>query len=998
MGGTNPPADALSHASPAEACRSAAGLPEAILDSIAEGVAVYDRAWRVVAWNRAIERLTAMPAAEVLGRPILDVVPQRDIPDAAALLERPLRGETLAWPEQPYRVIKTGQSGWAAGRLVPWRDAQGEVCGGILLVRDVSEQKRANQALRFTQFAIDRSGLPAFWMDPDGRFTYVNDAACEALGYSRDELLRMTVFDIDPDTRREDWPARWQRLRERRTVTLEAHQRTRSGRVFPAEVTANYVEFEGHQYNCSFLRDITERREAERREQAFTAGLHAVIAVADELIACPDLDTVHRRAVELARERLGLERCSIFIRDGAEMRGTYGTDDRRRTVDEHHLQFTLEGWLSERPTVLRPFGDHWDVWEDRHSYAGADGAVEVGHGWIAGTPIGTADDLVGAMYNDTALSGAPVDVAQQEVVAIFCSLLANIIKRKQAEDGMREAAAADRRSLAQLVDLSTLAAELASSRSVDELTWRAVDRGRGLLGFDRLSCWFFDPESDTMSGSYGTDESGQTRDERHQRHRLPTAARLHLIQAEKRRWVLSRDTALYDDAGEPVGVGDTAQTALWDGEAVIGSLYADNLRSREPVAERQCELLSLYATIIGHLTTRLRAEAERRRLEGELQQAQRLESLRVLAGGVAHDFNNLMVGVLGNAELLRMTLPACPETAGKLDTIVESACQAGDLAQQMLAFARGGKYQTCAINLNSVVEAVLRLHEGTPRAGVTVERELAPELPAVEGDPTQVQQVVANLCLNAVEALSGLGRVTVRTEEVEVDDPEARRLGGLRPGRYVLLTVTDTGEGMDAETASRVFEPFFSTKRQGRGLGLAAAHGIVRAHGGHIAVQSRPGLGTTLSVYLPAGTEPAAPPANAEEASLPTGSETVLVVDDEAVVREVAQNLLQHLGYRVLLAADGLEAVHVASDHPGEIHVVLLDLDMPVLDGERALPLLREARPDVRVIVCSGYDLDASAQALLAAGACSFIRKPFQASVLAPQVRRALEAPAPPAP
>jgi len=378
---------------------------------------------------------------------------------------------------------------------------------------------------------------------------------------------------------------------------------------------------------------------------------------------------------------------------------------------------------------------------------------------------------------------------------------------------------------------------------------------------------------------------------------------------------------------------------------------------------------------------------DRKRAEETLRSASRMEATTTLAGGVAHDFNNLMVAVLGNAELLRMQMDFNPDALEMVESISKAAQDAGDLAQQMVAFARGGKYEPRVLNLNEVVQQTLQLQARAFPPRIAVEEDIEPDLWNIEADPAQMSQVLMNLCLNAKEAIEGNGSITITTRNLEIEAGD--HYHGIRAGRYVYLSVQDTGRGMPQDVLTRVFEPFFTTKFQGRGLGLAAVYGIVQNHGGEIIPYSEAGLGSTFKVYLPATVESVrkVPEGKAENLA---GTETVLIIDDEKAVVDVTKRILERLGYSVLISRNGREAVEIAQEYAGEIHLALLDMGMPVMGGQEAFPLLLESRPNLKVIICSGYELEPSSQALLDAGAHSFLQKPFQVRTLGQQIRHAL--------
>ena len=391
------------------------------------------------------------------------------------------------------------------------------------------------------------------------------------------------------------------------------------------------------------------------------------------------------------------------------------------------------------------------------------------------------------------------------------------------------------------------------------------------------------------------------------------------------------------------------------------------------------------------ITDRKKAEKERIDMERRFQHAQKLESLGVMAGGIAHDFNNLMTGVLGNAQLLAAAFQGKAEDRARLDMIARASERAGELAQLLVGYARGGKYQACVISLNDVVADTLALQEHSFPQRIAFERRLEPELWNVEADPLQMQQVIMNLCINACEAIDGAGRVTIRTSNVALTPEDAACHGFLKPGRHVCLAVEDTGRGMDQAARARLFEPFYTTKSQGRGLGLAAVYGIVKNHNGCLEVKSAPGKGSKFEVCLPAVDAPRTPPRKRFEGDIPTGSETVLFIDDEEAIVDIGRRALEGLGYRVLAATTGENALQLARTFEGPIHAAILDVGMPGLGGAGLLALLREARPDMRVMICSGYEREEVADELKTRGADGFLQKPFRIEQLGRALRELLE-------
>ncbi len=371
---------------------------------------------------------------------------------------------------------------------------------------------------------------------------------------------------------------------------------------------------------------------------------------------------------------------------------------------------------------------------------------------------------------------------------------------------------------------------------------------------------------------------------------------------------------------------------------------------------------------------------DQKRAEEAIRQKQRLESTGVLAGGVAHDFNNLLTGVLGNASLVLETLPDSHPNAAFLREIVRAAERAADLTRQMLAYAGKGSFILERLDLSAQVREIGRLLEAVIPKEVAVEMALATDLPAVEADPGQVQQIAINLVINATEAIGedrrGNVRVATRCQTLSAETAGQFFPERPGPGMYVVLEVRDDGPGMSEDVRAKIFDPFFSTKFTGRGLGLSAVLGIVRSRGGAVTVESAPGQGSTFRVYLPAVERAGERVARNEEVRQSEQRSVVLVVDDEATVRRVAQQALERRGYSVLVAANGLEAVDLFKENAAHIDLVLLDLTMPVMGGEETLRCLRRIRADIQVILSSGYDEKEAARRFSGMPVSGFIQKP----------------------
>jgi len=382
---------------------------------------------------------------------------------------------------------------------------------------------------------------------------------------------------------------------------------------------------------------------------------------------------------------------------------------------------------------------------------------------------------------------------------------------------------------------------------------------------------------------------------------------------------------------------------------------------------------------------------EKKKLEDQLHRSQKLEAIGTLAGGIAHDFNNLLMGIIGNTSIMAMDIDENHPHRENLRSIEACVRSGANLTRQILEFARGGRYEVLASDMTEIVRASAEMF-GRTRKEIAIHARFLADLWVVEVDRSQIAQVLLNLFVNAWQAMSGGGDLYLETGNAQLDDhvvaPHA-----VPPGRYVKVSVTDTGVGMDDATRARIFDPFFTTKELGRGtgLGLASAYGIVKSHGGFITVYSEPGRGSTFNVYLPASEKKAAVEPDRPSA-IPGGTETILVVDDEEVVLAVARQMLEKIGYVVLTARNGTHALDLFARRGGEIGLVVLDMILPGEESGSIFDRLRVQNPHLKVLLASGYSVNGQARAILERGCRGFIQKPFSLVELARKIREILDA------
>ena len=404
------------------------------------------------------------------------------------------------------------------------------------------------------------------------------------------------------------------------------------------------------------------------------------------------------------------------------------------------------------------------------------------------------------------------------------------------------------------------------------------------------------------------------------------------------------------------------------------------------------QLNSVFITWEGRPATLnlLRDITQQKRLEAQLLQAQRMEAIGTVAGGIAHDFNNLLMGVQGNASLMLMDADSGHPHYERLKNIEQAVQSGSDLTKQLLGFARGGKYEVRPADLNKLTKRSTDVF-GRTKKEITIHTRYQEGIWPAEVDQGQIEQVLLNLCVNAWQAMPAGGELYLETENVTLDEDYVKPLS-VEPGRYVKISIADTGVGMDEATQQRIFEPFFTTKEMGRGtgLGLASVYGIIKNHGGIINVHSEKGKGTTFTIYLPASGKKVVEEEKAA-AKVLKGTETVLLVDDEDMIIDVGREILKAVGYKVLVAKSGKEGIEICEKNKDKIDLVILDMIMPVMGGGETYDRMRETNPDIKVLLSSGYSISGQASEILERGCNGFIQKPFSMKELSREIRKILD-------
>ena len=399
-----------------------------------------------------------------------------------------------------------------------------------------------------------------------------------------------------------------------------------------------------------------------------------------------------------------------------------------------------------------------------------------------------------------------------------------------------------------------------------------------------------------------------------------------------------------------------------------------------------------YYVLVSDITERKLAEEERKRAESQLQQAQKMEAIGTLAGGIAHDFNNLLTGILGHANLLRLNHQPDTPVYEAAKTIERAAERASELTQQLLGFARRGKYQIQSVNIHEQIQEVIRLLGRTIDKRICVSQRFIPGTPLIKGDPGQLQQVLMNLAINARDAMESGGELSFETAIVNIDEGYCQTHMEAKVGRYLLIAVTDTGHGIPAEQLGRIFEPFYTTKAPGKGsgMGLAMVYGIVKNHEGFVNVYSEVGHGTTFKIYLPLEESATRATEKPDEEGAMPGTGRILLIDDEEMVRGLAAEMLIHLGYEVVTADDGEQGVRIYRGADQTFDLVIIDMIMPKLGGRDCFRELKKINPHIKAILSTGYGINGKAQEILDDGVRGFIQKPYRIDQLGRIVKQVL--------
>jgi hypothetical protein len=851
------------------------------------------------------------------------------------------------------------------------------------------------------------------------RFCLVNPAACRMLGYSKDELLQLSVPDVHSPDALPRVAEAFAKLASGETDSADGIPfRRKDGTIFVADVSSARLYYRGRPCVTGVIRDATERQRVQEALRAGEARYRAVVESQTELIC--------RFGAGCVLTFVNEAYCRYFGRSAADLVGRsflslIPESDRRAVTDRLAAISPANPIFSHEHPVLHPSGEvRWMHWVNRGTFDKAGCLVEY---QAVGRDVTDRKRAEEALQQSEARYRAVVE-SQTELITRFLPDGTRTFSNEAICRfwGRRREELLGRSFLADLskdeaAHVAAHFATLTPEHPVGTYENQIVTPSGGTRRMHwRTQALFDDQGHVTEFQAVGRDltelklaEEALRQSEENFRHLFEQSLDGIVVVIDDR--IVSANQAFADIHRTPLleVLGREATDFMHPDERAVGLERIRAAARGETLApsERQCRNLRADgSTVLVEVRSRgvrwagrpatlviLRDISQRVRLEEELREAQKMEAVGQLAGGIAHDFNNLVTGILCHTSLLKISAESPAEVRETAGVIEGAARRAAQLTSQLLGFARRGKHQNVPVDLNASVQACINLFSHSLDPRIRVVTQFNTDRAMVRGDPVQMEQVILNLALNARDAMPDGGEMVFATDVADVTEQDRGGHVMAQPGRYVVLSVKDTGHGIPEELRSRIFEPFFTTKPRGKGtgMGLPMVYGIAKNHGGWAELDSAAVRGATFRVFLPQATDAIREPA-ARTAAEPTREAPgrVLVVDDEQLVRDAVCRMLEDLGYDAVPAADGQQAVELYRKLGRDIRLVIIDMIMPQMDGRQCFLALRQLNPAVKVILSTGDAADGTVQEILDSGGADFVQKPYEVHQLAVAIQRAL--------
>jgi len=980
----------------------------------------------------------------------------------------------------PYRIVaRDGSIRWVEDLTTILREADGRVSvyEGILI--DITERRRMEEKLHLIQFSIDNASEGITWFDSNGRIIYVNEEECRRLGYTREELLKLTVFDVDPTVTPEIWQEHWEELRRRGSITRESVHRSKSGEVFPIESSIRFIRYGDKEYTFAFRRDITKRKKAEAEQERLRTLLESAMEIAnlgpwehdlfnDVFIMNDHFYRVyHTTAEQVGGYTLSSEEHirrfthpDDIPRVMMEMRGIMAKAD---SLSGHQIEHRFlypdgkVGYMAVRISfvkdssgrVVKAYGVNQDITErklaerERQANLKYFESMDKVNRAIQGTHdldqmMHDVLDIVLSIFEcDRAFLLYPCDPdaaswtvpmernrpeypgafdlkiempMDEEMARLFRAVLDSdrVVSFGGGSAWPPPSGIAERFQIKSMI-VTALSLKLGKPwmfgihQCAYARTWTAEEEklireiGRRLSDALTSLLMYRDLRKNEEYLSNILENIPDTifvKDAEELRF-------LSINQAGEKLLGFSREEMIGKNSHDLVPEDQARRYDEADREVLDGGKQVDipeeiiRNREGEPRVLRTKKIPIPDETGKPHQLLFIAEDVtDFKKLQTQLNQSQKMEALGAMSGGIAHDFNNILQPMLGYCEFLMDDLPADSPQQRYAAEIFKSSMRAKDLVNQILAFSRQSDLQMIPVELPLVVKEAVKLCRSIISSNIEISLNIQKESLITMADPTQLHQIIMNLMINAYHALEQKGgEIAVDLTQTQLEKRDLKGIS-LRPGKYARLSISDTGSGMARPVLEKIFEPYFTTKAQGKGtgLGLSVVYGIVKGHGGHIDVYSEVGKGTTFNVYLPmADTTSGSKPAVEHETQIPAGNEHILLVDDEEMIVQLESKVLERIGYRVTSCRNGADALAVFSETPEDFDLVITDMNMPNMTGDQLAREVLTIRPDIPIIICTGFSDKISRDEATAIGVKEFLMKPVAVSEMSRKVRAVLD-------
>ncbi len=866
-----------------------------------------------------------------------------------------------------------------------------------------------------TRVAVERTAIPLFWVTPEGRCGFANEAASRMLGYSRRELESATISDLDLDFPPKRWPGFWSTLRDHRALEFTSVYRSKEGRIFPVEIVASHFEHNGREFAVASARDISERRESERALRESQERLKILFEYAPDAYYLSDLGGKFVDANRAAEELTGYSRGELLGRSFLSLdlllpeqvplaARTLSLNARGRPVGPGEIVLVQRDgtrvWVEIRTYPLQVQGEFLilgiarDITYRKRAERelrltqftmdqAGDSVFWVG---MDGRFLHANEAACRALgYSRSQLSRKRVWDLDPNVTPESWPELLTRIRAGGVEVFTTELAAADGARSPVEITLSHLefegeefavafARDIRERLLVDEAVARSEAEFRAIFEEAPYGILRTSPEGEILMANpalaemLGYEGPGSLRGVE-----MGTAV---WVSEEER----TRLAAVAMERGEIEG--EQVQWRRRSGEVITVRLSSRLVRNQAGKGE-------FFEDMVEDIS-------EQVRLEEQLRQAQKMEAVGQLTGGIAHDFNNLLSVILLNTELVRGALEGGRSVAMEdLAEVEEAARKAAGMTKQLLGFSRRASLTRVPTDLGEVVANLSTLLRRLLPENIRLEVDAPRSLPAVDADMGAIEQMILNLATNARDAMPGGGVLTIGVGVRDFGPDQIREWRWMQAGRYVGIFVRDTGVGMEEETLERVFEPFFTTKPvgEGTGLGMAMVYGLTKQHGGFVHVDSAPGRGTRVDLHFPLSKEEGVRPLSRVRESAPlAGTETILLVEDEEALRRSGKRVLERFGYAVLLAGDGKEGLEIFRTRREEVDLVISDMVMPELGGAELYRALRDDGETVPFLMVSGYPGNEATERRILDPGVPILSKPWDVTDLLRQIRGMLDA------